>query len=183
MDTWGRPGTVQGAGRYRCYDMPWRLRGSPRRLWEVHARHSTACKAIAGAAETYLWLLVCCLASHDIHICEVSGLSVVLQVCRPHHSHLGAQVQLLAQVGPPLPMHPPSHPLCSSLVCGGPKVRVHQPSMLIHASARWCPSSSGLVCGSSVTSSQTGGACHPIEVGCAAVHLPQATFQKGPVTW
>ena len=68
----------------------------------MHARHSTARMAITGAAETYLWLVVRGLASYDVHVCEVSGLSVVLQVCRPHHSHLRAQVQLLAQVCPPL---------------------------------------------------------------------------------
>ena len=49
---------------------------------------------------------VCRPAAHNMHICEVSGLGVVLEVRSPNHSNLAAHVQLLAQVGAPLqPRH------------------------------------------------------------------------------
>lgn len=40
--------------------------------------------------------------AHHVHVCEVPGLGVVLEVSTPHQSHLAAQVQLLAQVSAPL---------------------------------------------------------------------------------
>ena len=43
-------------------------------------------------------------AAHNMHIREVSGFGVVLEVCRPHQGNLAPQVQLLAQVGAAL--HP-----------------------------------------------------------------------------
>lgn len=41
-------------------------------------------------------------APDDMNIAEVACFGVVLEVRRPHDSHLGAQVQLLAQVRPTL---------------------------------------------------------------------------------
>ena len=45
-------------------------------------------------------------AAHNMYICEVSGLGVILEVCSSHHGNLASQVQLFAQVCAPL--HPPA---------------------------------------------------------------------------
>lgn len=43
-----------------------------------------------------------CVTAHNMHICEVSGLGVVLEVSGSDHGYLAAQIQLLAEVGAPL---------------------------------------------------------------------------------
>ena len=43
-----------------------------------------------------------CVTAHNMHICEVPGLGVVLEVSGSDHGYLAAQIQLLAQVGAPL---------------------------------------------------------------------------------
>ncbi len=49
-----------------------------------------------------------CVTAHDMHICEVPGLGVVLEVSCSDHGYLTAQIQLLAEVGAPL--HTPLSP-------------------------------------------------------------------------
>ncbi len=43
-----------------------------------------------------------CVTAHNMHICEVPCLGVVLEVSRSDHGYLAAQIQLLAEVGAPL---------------------------------------------------------------------------------
>jgi hypothetical protein len=56
-------------------------------------------------AQAYGVLGVGGAAANDVHIAEVARFGVVLEVRRPHDRHPGAQVQLLAQVCPPLQTH------------------------------------------------------------------------------
>lgn len=64
-----------------------------------HAQLNAMCMSKSG--RPYLDC-ISCMAANNMHICEVSSLGVVFEVCCSYCGDLGPQVQLLAQVCPSL---------------------------------------------------------------------------------